>query len=447
MKRGLFILFIFGLLILLSSGIFALNDISCSIVPKSQCGSSYILMGLSDLTNAHGELASQINYAYVVCCNFAASTQCSADNDGNGIPDNKILGLATDTNAHAEVPDASPPQYTASDVCFNDLSCISTTTACGVDHPVGIASLSASTNAHIGPIDTYISNGGVNICCTSLTYITSAFWSKNGFTKASKIDVIPDKTTIQAILKNSQLPENTNLKVEIYEDDSVFDDLVKTITTKTDVNGKFVENWIITQADLDKGKSFGETYNGLQFFFKIFNVNDNNKLITSSDNLGINLLDSAFCSDKFVCGDYAQTSCTNNDPCGVAANSVPVGISCTDGTTNCFCLWDSPTSVCKGVSELLSYNATTGIELVSGRCIINANGKSGTCAQGGTISYGWTATWTGTPATKPASCVDGQTVLQCPAQIQLPFFGFYNFLITGLLIALIYTMLILRNKK
>ncbi len=442
MKRGLFLLFGLGLLIFLSSGIFALNDISCSIVPKTNCASTNIMMGLSDSTNAHGELASQVNYAYVVCCNFAASTQCSTDNS------NKVLGLSADTNAHAEAPDASPPQYTTSNVCFNDLSCISTTSACGADHPVGIVSLSASTNAHVGSVGTYISTGGVNICCTSLTYITSAFWSKNGFTKVSKIDVIPDKTSVQEILKNSQLPQSTNVKFELYRKAAFFffsDKLFKTTSTKTDINGKAVQSWLITQTDLDAVKGT-QSYNDLKFYFKVLNVDNSNQLITSSDDLGINVLDSTFCSDKFVCGDYAQTSCTNNDPCSVAANSVPVGISCTDGTTNCFCSWDTITSMCKGVSELLSYNATTGIEQVSGRCIINANGKSGTCAQGGTISYGWTATWTGTPETKPASCVNGQTVLQCPAQIQLPFFGFYNFLITGLLIALIYAML-LRNKK
>jgi len=464
MKRGVFILLGLILLAFLSSGIFALNDISCSIKAKAQTDSpSNVLMRLSDLTNAHGELASQANYLYEVYCNFVGTQTCNLDGT------NKILGLSSDTNAHAEVP--SETAYT-SKVCYGDLSCIGTKDTCGTNDnaggnvngddatsfPVSIVSLSATTNAHIGPVSG-TGSYGTKICCGSLTYVTSAFWSKDGFTKSSKIDVVPDTTIVRMMLQNSPLAEGTKLKIEIYEDDPLFDDSIRTgadaldtIVTTTNGNGVATATWLITQADLDKGKSFDdfyEAYNNMQFYFKVFNADDNNRLITTSDNLRINVLASTFCNDKFVCGDYAQNLCTNNDPCNVAANSIPVGISCTDGTANCFCSWDSTASpeICQGVSELFTFNPTTGVKSILGKCIISATKKSGSCAQGGTISYGWTAIWTGTSDTKPASCIDGQTVLQCPAQIQLPFFGFYNFLATGLLIALIYAMLILRNKK
>ena len=45
------------------------------------------------------------------------------------------------------------------------------------------------------------------------------------------------------------------------------------------------------------------------------------------------------------------------------------------------------------------------------------------------------------------SCESGEKTLACPAQIKLPFFGFFGFLISLILISLIYLSLIFKNKK
>lgn len=45
------------------------------------------------------------------------------------------------------------------------------------------------------------------------------------------------------------------------------------------------------------------------------------------------------------------------------------------------------------------------------------------------------------------NCVGGQNVIPCPAQIQLPFFGFFGFIFSLVLVALIYTSLIFRRQK
>ena len=138
MKDKTFIILIltFSFVAFLSSGILASGN-SCVITDRASCTSSgeYAVMGLSSTTNAHGELANQSNYNYVLCCNFAGSQTC----DGS----NKIIGLSSVTNAHAEIP--TETTY-LNDVCYGNLSCISTSYDCGgpqvTNYPLSIFSLS-----------------------------------------------------------------------------------------------------------------------------------------------------------------------------------------------------------------------------------------------------------------------------------------------------------------
>ncbi|MFH1326958.1 MAG: hypothetical protein ABIH59_02425 [archaeon] len=52
------------------------------------------------------------------------------------------------------------------------------------------------------------------------------------------------------------------------------------------------------------------------------------------------------------------------------------------------------------------------------------------------------------PAGSGASCeAGGETVVECPAEIRLSFFGFYNFIISLITISLVYIILILKRKK
>lgn len=65
----------------------------------------------------------------------------------------------------------------------------------------------------------------------------------------------------------------------------------------------------------------------------------------------------------------------------------------------------------------------------------------------GFLTYSWTVTWeTESEAPQPDWCVNGGGRIPCPAQLQLPFFGFYNIIAVLLLITLIYVVLILRKN-
>lgn len=424
-------------LLVLMFSVSASSDLSCEI--KSTGASDYdpnnVIMGVSDMTNAHGELKSEGSYAYVIQCTFAASTTCTGNNE--------IINLSSSTNAHAELP--AEGNYNVP-VCYENLDCtISPDSNAPIGFPIPILSLSSTTNAHIGNVGDY----ETNIFCRSPT-LPISFWSVNGVSSTSQIDVVPDVTEVQMIFENSGLDENTEVTFKIIEDDSGEalnggDDLIKTLTATPDENGDFLVDWEITQGDLDRGTNefafIVEDEDNLRFFFEAYD-NVNNLLVTSG-NLGITVLSTNFCDDRFVCGDYLEANCdSSNDPCNLAKNNPAA--DCSDPLINCFCDFNSTANSCNDIFEVIIIN-DEGFKEVLGQCIIDADEGNDNCDDG-FITYSWTASWDGV-GDAPDSCQSGQQTLQCPAKIQLPFFGFYNFIVTMFAIALVYGFMILRKRK
>ena len=167
--------------------------------------------------------------------------------------------------------------------------------------------------------------------------------------------------------------------------------------------------------------------------------------MTTSSDMSISVLESSFCNDKFICENYGSDYCPT-DPCAVAASSVPAQINCADPLVSCFCEFNTTQGACFGTSEITTFDLLTNTTS-TGKCVIDSDPTSDTNGCGdGFITYSWTATWTG-EGTAPESCQDGQQTLQCPAQIQLPFFGGIHFIITVLIISIIYAVMILRHRK
>jgi len=123
---------------------------NCEIISADtpDIDSNKIIMALSSTANAHGELASEGNYDYILYCDFSGSLTC----DGQ----NKIIGLSSETNAHAEIPDGTTYSF---EVCYSDLSCRSSS-SCN-SNEISMLSLSSNSNAHIGGINDY----DIKICC------------------------------------------------------------------------------------------------------------------------------------------------------------------------------------------------------------------------------------------------------------------------------------------
>lgn len=561
-KIGVILGFLFLLILLLGF----VSAQSCSIEERSSC-SDYIVMGLSSQTNAHGELASEGNYDYVLCCDFGSgNTAC----DGT----NKIIGLSDDTNAHAEIPEEST--YT-SEVCYENLNCTSNDGDCTSEYPISLLSLSADTNAHIGEFDEY----SVKICCTEEGPITEepeAYWANINDYRYSiiSLEVVPEETQVAMVLKNAGLSINTEVIFEIYEDDLFGDDDIRTesnsISGSVNDDGNAIAQWTVTQSDLDK------TFDLDEFYFIAEGETSGDLSITISDEtcIGIN-----------YCSDYTDQTMCEEDTCGKAETSVEENnpeITCGEDYI-CGCSWDGTecgpkwtvdevepfcgdgnvdtgetcdgddwgsitgcsdfgftgedlscdsscnfnTSLCTGGTEgdcgdgVINTGETCDGDnwgsitdcsyfdefIASGPVLLSCDEESctfdtsqctggtildtpelGTClfsedtnddCADGFLTYSWSANidwpsdntgwsseqdcidaegdelscvefddgWHYDPQVNGVNplltyCIDGGNTISCPAQSQLQFFGFYNMLVTLVVIALIYTLLILK---
>ena len=187
------ILILFGslfLTILLFNIVSALNMCSFQLNSADCMGTSggQVVMDLSGTTNAHGALAGQGAFAGVLCCNFGTGdTTCSSELDPDtNQPINKIIGLSSSTNAHAEIPDLVSPNYNI-DGCYNGLkNCgsIDAGSNCAIDE-IEVLYLSSGaaqlyTNAHIEEAGLSPQNYNSEICCVidyvALCELTTVEW-------------------------------------------------------------------------------------------------------------------------------------------------------------------------------------------------------------------------------------------------------------------------------
>jgi len=195
---------------------------SCSIVPGSTPGlsKSSIVMELSGQTNAHGAVYDDdrvlntpddtINPAlYYLRCDFITPNprQCSATSttiQGTSRPSNKIIGLYTTSNSHAQIPNGNQ-DYTTN-ICYGDFEycryLFSGQTSCDAEE-ISILGLSSVTNSHIGGFNDYDNqgNGNYQICCkrTSSVPCTSdpgcdAVGASAGIEKSQTSVCSPDAT-------------------------------------------------------------------------------------------------------------------------------------------------------------------------------------------------------------------------------------------------------------
>jgi len=150
---GIWILF----LALIVSSHFVDTSLSCEVV--TTCSYTDIFH-ISDETNAHAELSNNSDYNYKICCNDTEGLNIGAScSDEYFI----LLHLSNQTNAHAELNNES--NYNEFNVCINissgglKFNCGYKSNCSGYD--TCIASVSNSTNAHVGNCTDY----STKICC------------------------------------------------------------------------------------------------------------------------------------------------------------------------------------------------------------------------------------------------------------------------------------------
>lgn len=432
---------------------------SCTIASRASCtGSKYSVAGISGTTDAHGELASEEFYNYVLCCDFGTGNLTC-----NGA--NKIIGLYSETNAHAEIPSLTNYDY---DICYENLTCLAKT-SCSSEE-MTVLSLVNQTNAHIGGANDY----STKICCVGMCeegedYVGGncvtekmAYWS-DGSGAISQKNVIIGSTTVTLKLENSLLSPGTQVTFSIYEKDLLVDDLIKTVSSTIDSNGDANASWTITQADLD---ATGET----DFDEFYFGVDDE-----ESNLLTLIIENATSCSYITLCGDYQNEEECGQDTCSVAEFSVESKnsqASCGEITytspgncqmwSSCECEWRDNVCESKKV-ENIQENCEGDNPSIIGSCLFGES-TTDNCNDG-FLEYSWGAVWEWDtsnvfaenpgydsyiqgedllwhydPEGKSSSCTEGSKTVSCPAQVKLPFFNKFNFLITAILIVLIYIL-------
>ncbi len=359
---------------------------------KSTCestGGNYAIMRLSASTNAHGELISGTNYVNVLCCDFGdGTTTCSGGN--------KIIGLSSSTNAHAEEPILD--NY-GSDVCYEDLICKSGASDCGEiggdseNYPIGLLSLSSTTNAHIG---VYEGNGSYNvkICCES---------DIERLGGCEKIDCLG------AVLCGDYATE---------------------FECGCDSCSVAEESELCGEGDSCQCEWDGEECR--------LNIEDIGNPICGDDKI-----DSGEQCDGDEWGDI--TGCIDFDD--FTGGTLTCDSSCEFNTSLCEDSYVSKVGKCTYnenteddcEDKFLTYS-WTAIWTWSEENV----GHSAPCGEGEVLDDGLCYY---DPRGAKAKCVDGSSTVPCPAQIQLPFFGKYSVLIIITLITLIYVFSKFKKKK
>ena len=149
------------------------------------------------------------------------------------------------------------------------------------------------------------------------------------------------------------------------------------------------------------------------------------------------------CSDIATCGNYVNQNDCNNDEilCNVADNSVPSGVDCNDPNIVCVCAWNVTTNDCDA-----------NVNGPAGKCVYTQQ-TTDDCSDG-FLTFSWTANWTwfsgktlaDDPEGLSLQCVSGSRRAECPAQIALPFFSFYNLIVAVIVIGLVYWVLVMRKS-
>ena len=357
MKRMVIKEFVFLLILLLFllPNVSSVEEGQCEIVTRAECDDIYeeghIVMGLTGITNSHGQLPSETTYPYVLCCRVGTGKK-TCDNF------NEIIGLSAITNAHAENPALT--NYD-SPVCYEEIICRmeSTETSCDSVLENGVLSLSAETNAHIGP---YEGTGSYpnKICCTKLSMpfnppcvVHSVKWETGNEIEGSYA-VLGKKAPI--IVTGEGNCDGRTVYVEVWKQGLLNADTKKTSLTLTFEGVIAKASWEILEADdIDVGDKYylgtgltipldSEILGGLA-----------DSVIQSAD---VEILSPNYCDNIASCWDYPdEASCNSRidmdeqitDLCGTSPELNPsgmiTGLECSK-EASCNCLWWEEENVC-----------------------------------------------------------------------------------------------------
>lgn len=242
MKRGVIFGLFISLIIILFPSALAAN--TCS-------DSDQIILRLSSDSNAHGETYNGIGgYTTEICYDDIFGTPGNGDRTCSGT--NKIIGLSSNTNAHAQDPSLNT--Y-GTPICYGNLACQLRTNACQTgEFPV--VRLSSATNAHLERGDAPSPNYNNIVCCSVgggvVPNLEKGYWANiagNELTSNAQI-VLGD--SVQSVAEGVSVGENVLFNV--YDDDPGVDDLIATFSVSA-ASETAKQNWAPSPSEYQIGFS------------------------------------------------------------------------------------------------------------------------------------------------------------------------------------------------
>lgn len=233
---------------------------------------------------------------------------------------------------------------------------------------------------------------------------------------------------IYIVAETQNLPDGTELRFEIYEDDSdggigVTDDIIRNGNESLIAivsNNRAVVSWIVTEQDFARGND-GASDSELVEFYAIAKVQS---LALKSNNLDITNLPA-------IGGSYVPLGCEvypSIEECNVGVVPDDELSSLCTGNNTCECSWNDAQNRCQ--------NIVSGAN--GGSCAYVKSSETG-CGSDGINYVSYTAVVQGNFPS--AECVDKEVANLCALAIVLPFFGVLQLIIVIIIISLAYVFL------
>ena len=279
-----------------------------------------VVMSVSGATNAHGALAGQGTFIPVLCCNFG-------EGDTTCIADNKIIGLSSSTNAHAEIPDLVSPNYNVN-VCYDSLrNCRETDVSCGINE-IEVLYISNIINAHIEAAGLQSQNYDSKICCViellMACYITSAEWQYEEVMDGTDTGVIVNGTGCSGV----------EISFEVFRGSTSCDS----------IDGCENPSNVVFAAGSNSvaGTWSAGPYHDNEYYLVVKVVANPDETVTSSEPNLLVIAECPYDPEPVICGDYTNVNACNSNICEIdVQDSVPSYVDCSDPDIDCWCIWEN----------------------------------------------------------------------------------------------------------